>query len=99
MESNQKKKTATTDILKILNSAIVDMADLPKKMLKYATPITLSLLAVATVLFVQNKTSSNFSSVFDFTTTTLITNSIFVMAEFIIASLVIDMIVKKKPRR
>ena len=98
MEGKQNRKTVTTNIKKVINSAIVDMADLPKKMLKYATPVTLSLLAVATALFVQNKTSNDFNSVFDFTATTLITNSIFVMAEFIIASLVIDMIVKKKSR-
>ncbi|EMS71875.1 hypothetical protein [Ruminiclostridium cellobioparum] len=96
MESKEKNKSRRLSILKLVNSAICDMEQFPKKMLKYATPATLTVLAIATVLFVANKTSSNFSSVFEFTTTTLISNSIFVLAEFIIASLVIDIIIKKR---
>ncbi len=98
MESKQNNKSTKLSVLELIHSAICDMADLPKKMLKYAIPATLVLLAVATAMFVANKTSSNFSSVFEFTTTTLITNTIFVMAEFMIASLVIDILVKKKSR-
>lgn len=91
--SNEKDKTTK---LNILNTAICNMSELSKKMLKYATPIILCLIVVGTVLFVANKISNNYSSVFEFTTTTLITNSFFVLAEFIIASFVIDIIVRKR---
>ncbi|MDF2984591.1 MAG: hypothetical protein K0R50_101 [Eubacterium sp.] len=96
MEGKQNNKTTKFNILKVVNSAICEMSEFPKKILKYATPAAITLLAIATALFVANKTSNNFSSVFEFTTTTLITNSIFVLAEFIIASLVIDILIKKK---
>ncbi len=96
MESKENNKTSKLNIFKMMNSAICEMSELSKKILKYATPASLALLAVATALFVANKTSNNFSSVFEFTTTTLITNIIFVMAEFIIASLVIDILIKKR---
>lgn len=96
MEGNQNEKSTKVKILNLVNSAVCDMEELPKKMLKYATPATLAILAIATVLYVANKTSNNFSSVFEFTTTTLISNSIFVLAEFIIASLGIDILIKKK---
>ncbi len=98
MESKQTNRSTKYNILKLMNSAICDMAEFPKKMLKYAIPASLALLAIGTVLFVINKTSNNFSSVFEFTTTTLITNSIIVMAEFVIASLVIDIIIKKRSK-
>ncbi len=93
MTSNENKKTTR---INLLNSALNNMADLPKKMMKYATPATLCLIALGTALYVANKLSNNYSSVFDFTTTTLITNSFFVFAEFTIASLVIDMLIKKR---
>ena len=93
MISNEKNKT---NILSILDSAICNMSGFSKKMLKFATPATLCLIALGTALFVANKISNNYSSVFEFTTTTLITNSFFVFAEFIIASLVIDIIIRKK---
>jgi hypothetical protein len=93
MSSNEKNKTTK---LSILSSALCNMADLPKKMIKYATPATLCLIAIGTFLFVANRTSNNYSSVSDFTSTTLITNSFFVFAEFIIASLVIDILIRKK---
>jgi len=93
MSSNEKNKTTK---MSILNSALCNMSDLPKKMIKYATPATLCLIALGTALYVANKTSNNYSSVFDFTTTTLITNSFFVFAEFIIASLVIDILIRKR---
>ncbi len=96
MESNENNKVKKINFLKILNSAISDMAELPKKMLKYATPASLCLLTIGTALFVSNRTSNDYSSVFEFTTTTLITNSIFVLAEFIIASLVMDIFIKKR---
>ncbi len=96
MESKQNERSTKFNVLKLLNSAVCEMAEFPKKMLKYATPATLALLAVATALFVANKTSNNFSSVFEFTTTTLITNCIFVLAEFIIASLAIDIFIRKR---
>jgi|GEM_PF-1800846 len=96
MEGKQTNRSTKHNFLKLMNSAISGMAEFPKKMLKYAIPATLALLAVSTALFVINKTSNNFSMVFEYTTTTLITNSIFVMAEFIIASLVIDIIIKKR---
>lgn len=99
MENKQTNRSTKYNVIKLMNSAICDMAEFPRKMLKYATPATLALLAIGTVLFVINKTSNNFSSVFEFTTTTLITNSIFVMAEFIIASLVIDIIIKKSSKQ
>lgn len=93
MSSNEKNKTAKTNVI---SSALCNMAELPKKMLKYATPASFCLIALGTALFVANRTSSNYSSVFEFTTTTLITNSFFVLAEFIIASLVIDILIKKR---
>lgn len=96
MEGNQNDKIKKINLLQLLNSAICNMAELPKKMLKYATPAALGLLAIGTALFVANRTSNDYSSVFEITTTTLITNSIFVLAEFVIASLVIDMIIKRK---
>lgn len=93
MSSNEKNKATK---MSILSSALCNMADLPKKMIKYATPATLCLIALGTILFVANRTSNNYSSVSDFTWTTLITNSFFVFSEFIIASLVIDIIIRKK---
>ncbi|HEY5586263.1 MAG TPA: hypothetical protein VIK78_17455 [Ruminiclostridium sp.] len=93
MSSNEKNKTTK---MNILNSALCNMADLPKKMIKYATPAAFCLIVLGTVLFVVNRTSDNYSSVFDFAWTTLITNGFFVLAEFIIASFVIDILVKKK---
>ena len=93
MSSNENKKTTR---MGLLDSALRSMSDLPKKMLKYATPATLCLIALGTALYVANKTSNNYSSVFEFTTTTLITNSFFVFAEFIIASLVLDILIRKK---
>jgi len=93
VSSNQKKKT---NKMVLLNSALCNMAELPKKMIKYATPATLCLIALGTALFVANRTSNSYSSVFEFTSTTLITNSFFVFAEFIIASLVIDILIKKR---
>jgi hypothetical protein len=91
--SNDKRKTTK---IGLLNSALCNMAELPKKMIKYATPATLCLIALGTALFVANRTSNNFSSVFEFTSTTLITNSFFVFAEFMIASLVIDILIRKR---
>lgn len=93
MSSNEKNRTSK---MSILSSALCNMADLPKRMIKYATPATLCLIALGTVLFVVNRTSNNYDSVFEFTTTTLITNSFFVLAEFIIASLVIDILIRKR---
>lgn len=93
MSSNENRKTSR---MGLLDSALRSMSDLPKKMLKYATPATLCLIALGTALYAVNKTSNNYSSVFEFTTTTLITNSFFVLAEFIIASLVLDIIIRKK---
>ncbi len=93
MSSNENKKTTR---MGLLDSALRSMSDLPKKMLKYATPATLCLIALGTALYVANKTSNNYSSVFEFTTTTLITNSFFVFAEFIIASLVLDILIRMK---
>lgn len=93
MNINEKNKLSR---LNILNSALCNMAALSKKMLKYATPATLCLIALGTILFVANRTSNDYSSVFDFTATSLITNSFFVLAEFIIASLVIDILIKKR---
>lgn len=93
MSSNEKNKATK---MSILNSALCNMADLSKNMIKYATPATLCLIALGTFLFVANRTGNNYSSVFEFTSTTLITNSFFVFAEFIIASLVIDIVIRKK---
>ena len=93
MSSNEKTKTT---IMSKLSSALCNMADLPKKMIKYATPATLCLIALGTALFVANKTSINYSSFFEFTSTTLITNSFFVFAEFMIASFVIDILIRKR---
>lgn len=92
---NIKEKNKTTK-LHILDSAICNMSGLSKNMIKYATPATLLLIAIGTAMFVANRTSNNYSSVFEFTTTTLITNSFFVLAEFLIASFVIDILNKKK---
>jgi hypothetical protein len=93
MISNEKSKST---IMGKINSALTNMSDLPKKMIKYATPVALFLMALGTALFVANKISNNYSSFFENITTTLITNSFFVLAEFIIASLVMDMLIKKK---
>lgn len=96
MSSNEKNKTKTMNVLHIINSALCNMADLSKKMLKFATPAAFCLITLGTALFVANRTSTNFSSVFENTSTTLITNSFFVLAEFIIASLVIDILIKRR---
>ncbi len=96
MTGNEKKKAKKYDILHILSSAICDMAAFPKKMIKYATPATLCLIVLGTVLFVSNRTGNDYSSIFEVTTTTLITNSFFVLAEFLIASFVIDILIKKR---
>jgi len=72
------------------------MPSLSKKMIKYATPATLCLIALGTALFVANRTSNNYSNVSEITSTTLITNSFFVFAEFFIASLVIDILIRKR---
>ena len=82
--------------MSVLSSALCNMAALPKNMIKYATPATLCLIALGTALYVANKTSNNYSSVFEFTSTTLITNSFFVLGEFMIASFVIDILIKKR---
>lgn len=93
MNSNEKKKLSK---MSLLSSALCNMADLPKNMLKYATPATLCLIVLGTVLYAINKSGNNYSSIFEFTSTTLITNSFFVFAEFIIASLAIDILIRKK---
>lgn len=93
MNSKDKRKFS---IMGLLSSALCNMADLPKKMLKYSTPAALCLIALGTVLYAINKLGNNYSSVFEFTSTTLITNSFFVLAEFIIASLVIDILIRKR---
>ncbi|MHB8065147.1 MAG: hypothetical protein ACYDG2_21460 [Ruminiclostridium sp.] len=93
MSSNEKKKITK---IGLLNSALCNMAELSKKMIKYATPATLCLLALGAALFVANRTSNSYSLVSEITSTTLITNSFFVFAEFIIASLVIDILIRKK---
>lgn len=93
MNSNEKKRKSK---LGILSSAICNMAELPKKMIKYATPSALFLIVLGTVFFIINRLSNNYSMTLDFTTTTFITNSFFVLSEFLIASFVIDIIIKKK---
>jgi hypothetical protein len=93
VNSKDKKKFS---IMGLLSSSLCNMAELPKKMLKYSTPAALCLIALGTALYAINKLGSNYSSVFEFTSTSLITNSFFVLAEFIIASLVIDILIRKR---
>jgi hypothetical protein len=93
VSSNENKKTTK---MSLLNSALCNMPNLSKKMIKYATPATLCLIALGTALFVANRTSNNYSNLSEITSTTLITNSFFVFAEFFIASLVIDILIRKK---
>jgi len=93
MSSNEKDRITK---MSTLNSALCNMADLSKKMIKYATPVAFCLIVLGTALFVANRTGNNYSSFFDFTWTTLITNGFFVLGEFIIASFVIDILVKKR---
>jgi hypothetical protein len=90
--SQENKKTSK---IHLLNSEICKMAELPKKMIKYATPATLCLIAIGTALFALNKTSNDYSIAFELMTTTLITNGFFVFAEFIIGSLLLDILIRK----
>jgi len=93
VSSNEKKKNTK---MSLIYSALCNMPSLSKKMIKYATPATLCLIALGTALFVANRTSNNYSNVSEITSTTLITNSFFVFAEFFIASLVIDILIRKR---
>lgn len=92
MGSQENKKTSK---IHLLNSEFCKMADLPKKIIKYATPVTLCLIAIGTALFALNKNSIDFSFEFELMSTTLITNGFFVFAEFIIASLLLDILIRK----
>ncbi|ACL74920.1 hypothetical protein [Ruminiclostridium cellulolyticum] len=93
MNSNQNDKKAKLSMLK---SAIYNMADLPKKMIKYATPIALLLIISGTVFFIINRMSNSYSSIFDKTATSFIINSFYVLCEFLIAAFVIDIVIKRK---
>ncbi len=93
MNSNQKDKKAK---LSMLSSAICNMADLPKKMIKYATPAALLLIILGTVFFIINRMSNSYSSIFDSTARAFIINSFYVLCEFLIAAFVIDIVHKKK---
>jgi hypothetical protein len=93
MNSNEKNTKAK---LSKISSAICNMADLPKKMIKYSTPFALFLIILGTVFFVINRVSNNYSEVFDFTATSFITNSFYLLCEFLIASFVFDIIIKRK---
>ncbi|WP_024833996.1 hypothetical protein [Ruminiclostridium josui] len=93
MNSNPKDKKSK---LSMLSSAICNMADLPKKMIKYATPATLFLIIIGTVFFIINRMSNSYSIIFDSTATSFITNSFYVLCEFLIAAFVIDIVIKKK---
>ncbi len=93
MNSNQRDKKAK---LSMLSSAICNMADLPKKMIKYATPAAFLLIIIGTVFFITNRMSNNYSSIFDNTATSFIINSFYVLCEFLIAAFVIDIVIKKK---
>ncbi|PYG87023.1 hypothetical protein LY28_02403 [Ruminiclostridium sufflavum DSM 19573] len=92
MGSSENKKKSK---IHLLNIALCNMAELPKQMIKYATPAALFFIALGTALFAANKTSNNFSIEFEFMTTTLITNGFFVFAEFMIASLILDILIRK----
>ncbi len=92
MGSQENKKASK---IHLLNSEFCKMADLSKKIIKYATPATLCLIAIGTALFALNKTSNDFSFEFELMSTTLITNGFFVFAEFIIASLLLDILIRK----
>ncbi len=93
MNSNQKDKKAKFNML---SSAICNMADLPKKMIKYATPAALLLIILGTVFFIINRTSNSYSIIFDTTAKSFITNSFYLLCEFLIAAFVIDIVIKKK---
>ncbi len=92
MGSQENKKKSK---INILNSELCNMAKLPKRMIKYATPAALFLIAIGTALFASNKTSNDYSVEFEFMTTTLITNGFIVFAEFMIASLLLDILIRK----
>lgn len=92
MGSQENKKTSK---IHLLNNELCKMAKLPKNMIKYATPATLCIIIIGTFLFATNKTSNNYSIEFEVMTTTLITNGFFVFAEFFIASLILDLLIRK----
>ncbi len=92
MGSQENKKKSK---IGLLNNELCKMADLPKKMIKYSTPAALLLIALGTALFAVNKTGNNYSIEFEFMTTTLITNGFIVFAEFMIASLLLDILIRK----
>lgn len=90
---SQENKTKSK--IGLINSHICNMAELPKKMIKYATPASLFLMALGTAFFVANKVSNDFSLEYEFIATTFITNSFYVFAEFMIASFFLDILIKR----
>ena len=84
--------------LGLIYKAFNEMTDLPKKILKYAMPAVTSLLIIGTILFVQSKITTDYSAYAEFTARTFITNSFFVLCEFLIAAFVMDIVIKKKQK-
>ncbi len=95
MGSQENKKKSK---ISLLNNELCKMAELPKKMIKYSTPAALLLISLGTALFAANKISNNYSIEFEFMTTTLITNGFIVFAEFMIASLLLDILIRKSKK-
>ena len=91
MQLNDKKSK-----FNLFKCALGDMADFPKKLLKYSAPVALGLTILGTALFIYNKTSLDYTEQLNVTSMTLINNSFFVLGEYLIAAFVSDIIIKKR---
>lgn len=90
---NNSKKIASDKIEKIFEE-FKKINNFSKSLIKYGTLAALLLLSAGTIVLILNQTVLFFSSYTKFVATTLIKNSVILLAEFIIGGLVIDYFVK-----
>jgi len=94
MQTNNSKKVSSERIEKIFEE-FKNVNSFSKSLIKYGSLVALSLLLLGTILLVLNQNVLDFDSYTKFIGTSIVKNSIVLLAEFIIGGLVIDYFTKR----
>ncbi|WP_010243202.1 hypothetical protein [Acetivibrio cellulolyticus] len=94
MQTNNSRKLHSERIEKIFEE-FTKVNSFSKSLIKYGTLAALVLLGIGTILLILNQTVLDFDSYIKFIGTSIVKNSIVVLAEFIIGGLVIDYFTKR----
>ncbi len=94
MQTNNSKKVSSERIEKIFEE-FKNVNSFSKSLIKYGSLVALSQLLLGTILLVLNQNVLDFDSYTKFIGTSIVKNSIVLLAEFIIGGLVIDYFTKR----